>query len=198
MKRKRDNNGNPTGRSHNNPLLDTRVYEFQFPDGTEQEYTANLIAESLYSQVDDEGNQFILMNEILDHESDDNAVTIKDMNVEDNQGSNPQLKRTTKGWKLLVLWKDGTSTWVPLKELKESNPVQVAEYAIGNKIATELAFNWWVHDVLRRKDRIISKIKSKYWKRAHKFGIQVPKLVNEALEIDKETGTDLWKKAIEK
>jgi hypothetical protein len=27
MKRKRYNNGNPTGRSHNNPLLDTRVYE---------------------------------------------------------------------------------------------------------------------------------------------------------------------------
>jgi hypothetical protein len=40
-----------------------------------------------------------------------------------------------------VLWKDGTSTWVPLKELKESNSVQVADYAVGNKIATERAFN---------------------------------------------------------
>jgi hypothetical protein len=61
-----------------------------------------------------------------------------------------------------VLWKDGTSTWVPLKELKESNPVKVAEYAVGNKIAAEPAFHWWVHDVIRRKDRILSKIKSKY------------------------------------
>jgi Reverse transcriptase (RNA-dependent DNA polymerase) len=198
IKRKRDSNGNPIGHSNNNPLLDTRVYEVQFPDGTEQEYTANLIAESLYSQVDDEGNQFILLDEILDHKSDSTAITIENMYVEGSDGANPHLKRTTKGWKLLVLWKDGTTTWVPLKDLKESNPVQVAEYAIGNKIASEPAFNWWVHDVIRRKDRILSKIKSKYWKRTHKFGIQVPKSVKEALDIDKETGTDLWRKAIEK
>jgi hypothetical protein len=101
-----------------------------------------LIAESLYSQVDNEGNQFLLMDEILDHESDATAVTIANMHVEGNAGANPQLKRTTKGWKLLVLWKDGTSTWVPLKDLKESNPVQIAEYAVGNKIASESAFNW--------------------------------------------------------
>jgi hypothetical protein len=36
MKCKLDKNGNPTGQSHNNPLLDIRLYEVQFPDGTEQ------------------------------------------------------------------------------------------------------------------------------------------------------------------
>ena len=39
-----------------------------------------------------------------------------------------------KGWSLLVEWKDGGSHWIPLKDLKESNPIEVAEYAITNKI----------------------------------------------------------------
>ena len=74
IKRKCDANGNPIGRSNTNPLLDTRVYEVQFPDGTEQEYSANLIAESIYSQVDDEGHQFLLLKEIIDHDADATAV----------------------------------------------------------------------------------------------------------------------------
>ena len=46
----------------------------------------------------------------------------------------------------------------------KSNPVQIAEYAIRNKIDSEPGLSWWVHDVLRTKDRILGKVKSKYWK----------------------------------
>ena len=59
-------------------------------------------------------------------------------------------------------------------------------------------FRWWVPHVLRRRDRIVSKIKSKYWRTTHKFGIWLPKIAAEALQIDKETGTDFWWKAIKK
>jgi hypothetical protein len=31
--RKRDADGNPIGKSNDNPLLDTRLYEVEFPDG---------------------------------------------------------------------------------------------------------------------------------------------------------------------
>ena len=41
------------------------------------------------------------------------------------------------------------TTWIPLKDLKELMPVQVAEYAIANRIAKELAYAWWVRNVLR-------------------------------------------------
>ena len=54
--------------------------------------------------------------------------------------SNAVHRRTTKGWQLLVQWKDGSTSWTPLKDLKESNPVEVAEYAVANKIADEPAF----------------------------------------------------------
>ena len=67
-----------------------------------------------------------------------------------------------------------------------------------NGIDHEPAFKWWVKKTLRRKQRIIGKVKSKYWKNTHKFGIEIPKSVSEAYRIDRETGTNHWNKAIEK
>ena len=75
---------------------------------------------------------------------------------------------------MLVEWKDGNSDLTDLKDLKVSNPVEHAEYAEANKIFEEPAFKWWVATVLRRRNRIISKLKSRYWKTTHKFGIRVP------------------------
>lgn len=45
---------------------------------------------------------------------------------------------------------------------------------------------------------MISKVKSNYWRTTHKFGIRVPKTVEEALRFDEEDGTTFWRDAIEK
>ena len=95
-------------------------------------------------------------------------------------------------------WKDGSTSWVPLKDLKESNPVKVAEYAVVNKILEEPAFAWWATWVLCKQDRIIKKVKSRYWARTHKYGVLLPKSVAEALCVDQETGTNFWTEAIAK
>jgi hypothetical protein len=99
-----------------------------------------------------------------------------------------------KGWWLLVMWKDQSTSRVPLKDLKVSNPVELAEYAVANRIAEERAFTWWVSDTLH----IISKVKKKYWRMTHKFGVKLPHSVEEVLEIDRVTGMDLWRKALNK
>ena len=195
--RKRDADGNPIGKRHSNPILDTREYEVEFPDGATDVFTANIIAENLYAQVDDEGNSYSIFSEIIDHKKNGSAVTMDDAYVATKNGV-LRRRRTTKGWKLLVSWKDGSSSWVSLKDLKESNPVQVAEYAVANKILEEPAFAWWGRHVLRKRDRIIRKVKSRYWDRTHKYGILLPKSVAEALRIDRETGTTFWQKAMEK
>ncbi len=65
--RKRDWDGNPVGRANDNPILDTRSYIFNFDDSDQTELTANVIAESLYSQCDPNGNQYVLLEEIVDH-----------------------------------------------------------------------------------------------------------------------------------
>ena len=46
-------------------------------------------------------------------------------------------RTTTKGWELHVKWHDGSTNWIPLKDLKHSNPVEVAEYATIAKLAEE-------------------------------------------------------------
>ena len=43
---------------------------------------------------------------------------------------------------------------------------------------------------------IISKVKSKYWRTSHKFGIQVRKTVKEAYDIYKQLGNYFWTKAV--
>ena len=195
--RKRDADGNPIGRRNANPLLDTRLYEVEFPDGSTEAVTANLIAENLFAQVDAEGRSYSVIKDIVDHRKNGHALSKDDGYITTNSG-NRKPKRTTRGWDLLCELGDATTAWIPLKDLKESMPVQVAEYAVANKIAEEPAFAWWVRDTLRRRDRIISKVKARYWKRTHKYGIELPKTVKRALEIDAETGTTFWRDAIDK
>jgi len=38
----------------------------------------------------------------------------------------------------------------------------------------------------------VRKIKSKYLSRTHKYGVRIPKSMQEAIEIDKESNTTLW------
>jgi hypothetical protein len=81
--RKRDANGNPIGTANRNSILDTHLYEVRFEDGSSKEYAANAIAENLYSQVDPEGNEFLLLDEIVKFRKKANAVSRKDMYLDD-------------------------------------------------------------------------------------------------------------------
>jgi hypothetical protein len=58
-----------------------------------------------------------------------------------------------------VQWKDGSTDWIALKDLKESYQVESAEYTINRRIDDEPAFAWWVPDVMKKRDQIISKVK---------------------------------------
>jgi hypothetical protein len=94
--RKRASDGTPVGVAHSNPILDAREYEVSFPDGLTDCCAANMIAESLYSQVDADGREFILMKEIVDHRPDRSVVPVDDAYDVDPNG---QMTRwmTTKG-----------------------------------------------------------------------------------------------------
>ena len=91
-------------------------------------------------------------------------------------------------WKLLVKWDDSSKQWIELKILKESNPVRVAEYAIARDIEDEPAFAWWVPYTLRKRDTIIAVVNTCVKRKSHKYGIEVPTSINDALHIDKENG----------
>ena len=178
-KRLKDANGLPIGLANENPILDTRMYEVQYLDGEIASLAANSITENLFAQIDGDGNRQVLMDDIIGHRSNEHAVKQQDAFIVTKMGTK-RRKETTKGWELLIRWKDGGTDWVALKDIKESYPVQVAEYAVLACISEEPAFAWWAPSVLKKRNRIMAKTKSKYWPQTHKFGIEIPKSVTPA------------------
>ncbi len=85
-------------------------------------------------------------------------------------------------------------SWGNLSDLKESHPIETAKYAKIIGIDHEPAFNWWVPHFLKKRDQIILLVKKQnpqFLKWTHKFGIEVPKTVKDALEIDHRNGNTL-------
>jgi hypothetical protein len=75
-----------------------------------------------------------------------------------------------------------------MKDLNGSNPVELAENEIANQIDNEPAFKGWIRTELQRRVPILKKHKRKYWRMTYKkFGIEVPKDVLQAQQIDKDT-----------
>jgi len=145
--RKRDRDGNPIGLANPNPILDTRSYIVHFDDGNQTELTANMIAESLYSQCDPDGHEYVLLDEIVDNRCTDSAIKLADQKVVRANGRT-YLRRLTIGWQFCCQLKDGSTSWTNLADLKESHPIEVAKYAKIIGIDHEPAFNWWVPHIL--------------------------------------------------
>ena len=196
-RRKRNEDGTLRGTSHDNPILDTRVYEVEFEDGSYNEYSANVLAENLYNHIDENGNSHSILTSIADHEVDLNIAVPKDKSFYETNNSRKR-RITTKGWKLKVEWKDGSHSWVPLNIVKESNPIELAEYAISRDIQDEAAFAWWVPYIIKKRNRVIKMTEHKNIKPKMKFGVEVPQTVEEAEELDRKNGNKLWHLAINK
>ncbi len=73
--------GNLKGTANDNPILDTREYVVTFDDGDVTDLTANLIAETMYAQCDPDGNQYVLLDAIIDYRRNDLALRLSDQIV---------------------------------------------------------------------------------------------------------------------
>jgi hypothetical protein len=88
--------GEPVGCAHTNPFFDMREYEVEFTDGTIERYAVNVIAKNMYAQVNDKGNMFQLLDEIMDHKKDDTMIDIANGTVTLANG-NVKPKIATQG-----------------------------------------------------------------------------------------------------
>lgn len=197
VKRAKGDDGKVIGNRDNNPILDTRRYTVQLTDGSEHEFAANIIAENIYAQVNNQGQHELCFKEITGHRIQPDYSAPSEP-IPTRHGQNWKLPKTTKGVEIQVQFRDGTECWLPMSEVRNSNPVELAEYAVQTGIVDMPSFAWWVPHTLRTRRRMISKIKSKYWRTTHKFGIELPKSIEDAYRIDRETGTTFWHDAIEK
>ena len=109
-----------------------------------------------------------------------------------------RMSQTTVSWKLLVQWNNGSRQWIALKILKESNPIQIAEYAIARDIADQPAFAWWVLYTLRKHNVIVLAMNSRLWKTSHTYDIELRRSIQEALEINQKNGNTFWSDSLTK
>ena len=124
--------------------------------GENAELGANFIAECMYAQCDIEGNQYRLMDHIVNHRKDNRAVCKDNQDVTCNGKTYKQ--KTTRGWQVCIEWKDKSTSWERLSDLKQSYPVEVAEFAEVMHIRDEPAFVWWTTHVLEKRLRIIAAV----------------------------------------
>jgi hypothetical protein len=196
-KRLKDNDGNPVGRRNDVPELDTREYEVVWEDGTKEAMFANIISSNMYDMSKGEHSTNELFSAIIDHRTTEELLVGDDAYDLLPNGTR-RIKPTTQGWQLCIQWCDGSTDWAEMRDVKDSYPVQLLEYAKQHKLTDKPAFAWWIRHVKRQQQRNVSALKSKYWTRTHKFGIEIPKSVEEAIAIDKKNGNTLWQDAIEK
>ena len=82
--------------------------------------------------------------------------------------------------------------------MKETYPMETAEFAINHGIDKLPAFNWWIPHTLKKRDRIIAAVKHRMVKKAFKYGHEVPSTVSEAYNLDKKHNNTRWRDAIAK
>ena len=143
----RDADDNPIGRCR---------YDVEFAYGEVTEITANVIAECMYVQRDEDKNDILLLDSFVDHRKSERVLSLRDQQLTVN--GRPCMKCLTAGWEC-VLWKYESTTCEKLSDLKECYPVETSEFEVLQELDHEPAFNWWEKHVLRKRDRIISKVK---------------------------------------
>ena len=155
--RKRDDNGDLIGIKNQNPILDLIIFVVEFADGKVDEYNTIKMAEALYCELDEEGFDTHILDEILDHRKSETDINI-DKGLS-NGNKSPVI--TTKGWDVKRRWVDNSFDWLLLSQVKEAEPLKMSEYSIIHDIVKEPVFNWWVKKVISKRDRITSKIKTR-------------------------------------
>ena len=86
VRRSLDSDGKVTGNYNNIPVLNTMLHDVMFPDGTIKPYSANIIAENILNQVNEDGYHRQLLEGILEHSKDGRAVDKKDQWIVSKRG----------------------------------------------------------------------------------------------------------------
>ena len=102
-------------------------------------------------------------------------------------------------WNVHVKWENGETTWEPLSLIARSDPVTCAVYAKNNNL---LHLPGWTRfkQLAKRQNRLLmmvnqAKLKSFRNRPVFKFGVQIPRDHQHAMELDKANGNNLWREA---
>ena len=87
-------------------------------DGHEEGLQANLIAEYMFSNVNEEGHRQLLLDKIINHCNIPSKTLPYANSLITSKNGQQRRKPTTAGWDILMKWKDGSIAWVTLNNIK--------------------------------------------------------------------------------
>ena len=96
-KRLKDGNIFSIGTSHENPILDTRVYGVEYADGYKDSMSSNSITMNLFAQVDAEVNRHALSDGISDLRTNSKEIKQQYTFITDKNGIR-RRQETPAGW----------------------------------------------------------------------------------------------------
>jgi hypothetical protein len=125
--------------------------------------------------------------------------------IKDHQGPLKQNHPDYKGssYNVLVQWEDGSETYEPLNIMIKDDPVCLAAYAEENDLLETPGWKQ-LKNIVKNKpklDRMVNQMNLSINKASKgpifQFGIQVPRNVKEAYELDKKNGNSKWADAMQ-
>ena len=153
----------------------TGLYHVIQGEDDENWLTESVIQEALLSRSDDGASGWIVKS-IQDHQMDGSKVTVQ------------------------VEWDNGAHTWEPIQLIKKEDPIKLAMYAKEKGLIYKPGWRW-ARKIVKTPKRLSKMMKimaAQVSNNArYKFGIKVPKNVQDALCIDHKNGNMLWHNAIQ-
>lgn len=165
-------------------MMDTRIYDVIFSNGSIKQYLVNPIADLIWANCDEEWQRYRALDEFIGYKMTPDSIEKEDGYFYGLNGQRDFIK-TTKGYEFEIRWCDGQTSWISLKDAKELYPVEMAEYSLNIGIKDKTSFRWWILYLLKKAD-VVSRIKQRSVKKIYKFGIRVPHTMEGAYQFDRE------------
>ena len=80
------------GNTDDNPILNTLIYDVEFPNGNIKKYSENFIAENVLVNCDSEGYYSSMMACILDHKHDGSALRMNEKYIKSKNGQGNSIQ----------------------------------------------------------------------------------------------------------
>ena len=173
-----------------------------------EEETGRRRTKYLVSVKDADQDEIMTYNDVVDllerqfqEDSDpDKLWTFKEIISHEGPFEKDDPKYKGSMWNVLIKWEDDSITNEPLALIASDDPVSCAMYAKENGLLNKKGWTRFKRIAMREKklQRMINQARLKSIKYApiYQFGVQVPRTVKEALELDAKNGNHFWRDAI--
>ena len=145
--RTKDGNDDVIGSYNPNPFLNALTYVVEFQDSEIKQHQANVIAQKMCSQVDEDGLNIQTLDSIVDYRNDNNVFDKTDAHLRTKSGQQC-LRQKISGQSLLTLCNNGEEEVMHLNRLKQALTLETAVFAISRRIDDKSDLKWQVPFIL--------------------------------------------------